>query len=116
MSKRLKTALLICMLFCLTLFGAVFAACSPTEDDPDPENPGTEEPGENPGENPGEEPEDPVPEEGRYVVTVVDENGDPVPNLTINMCNSSDGVCYIPVMTNTNGVAAFELDPGDYYF
>lgn len=115
MSKRLKTALLICMLFCLTLFGAVFAACSPTEDDPDPENPGTEEPGENPG-NPGEEPEDPVPEEGRYVVTVVDENGDPVPNLTINMCNSSDGVCYIPVMTNTNGVAAFELDPGDYYF
>ena len=43
MSKRLKTALLICMLFCLTLFGAVFAACSPTEDDPDPENPWDEQ-------------------------------------------------------------------------
>ncbi len=115
MSKRLKTALLICMLFCLTLFGAVFAACSPTEDDPDPENPGTEEPGENPG-NPGEDPgENPEPTEGTYTVTVTDENGDPVPNLMIQMCVVGEGGLCTPAVTNANGVATFDLDAGDYH-
>ena len=63
MSKRLKTVLLICALFCLSLFGAVFAACTPPEDQP------------------GHEPSTKT-----YSVTVTDTDGGTLSGVMVQMC------------------------------
>ena len=86
MSKRLRAALLVCMLFCVTLLGAVFAACTPTDEKPDD----------------GKEPETPV--EGVYSVTVEDSEGNPMSGIQVQMCDTN-GLCLLPVATDENGVA-----------
>ena len=87
MSKRLRAALLVCMLFCVTLLGAVFAACTPTDKKPD---------------DGGKEPETPV--EGVYSVTVEDSEGNPMSGIQVQMCDTND-LCLLPVATDENGVA-----------
>ena len=72
MSKRLRAALLVCMLFCVTLLGAVFAACTPTDKKPDD----------------GKEPETPV--EGVYSVTVRDAEGHPGSGIQVQMCEKNN--------------------------
>ena len=95
MSKRLKTVLLICALFCLSLFGAVFAACTPTEDQPGPE-----------------------PSTKTYSVTVTDTDGVTLSGMMVQMCvvteEGGTGLCT-PAATNANGVATFELEEGKYH-
>lgn len=86
MSKRLKAALLVCMLFCLTLFGAVFAACTPSNPDDDG-NPVVE------------------PETSTFNVTVTDAADNPLPGIQVQMCRADNGECLLPVTTNANGVA-----------
>lgn len=97
MSKRLKTVLLICALFCLSLFGAVFAACTPTEDQPGPE---------------------PEPSTKTYSVTVTDTDGVTLSGMMVQMCvvteEGGTGLCT-PAATNANGVATFELEEGKYH-
>lgn len=44
-------------------------------------------------------------EEPGYVVTVVDQDGNPVAGATVLLCD--DNMCYAPVTTNENGVAEF---------
>ena len=67
MSKRLKAALLVCMLFCLTLFGAVLAACTPSENPGDGGDPITE------------------PETATYNVTVTDAAGNKLPGIQVQL-------------------------------
>lgn len=44
-------------------------------------------------------------EEPGYVVTVVDQDGNPVAGAMVLLCD--DNKCYVPVTTNENGVAEF---------
>lgn len=44
-------------------------------------------------------------EEPGYVVTVVDQDGNPVAGAMVLLCD--DNMCYAPVTTNENGVAEF---------
>ena len=89
MSKRLRAALLVCMLFCVTLLGAVFAACTPTDKKPDD----------------GKEPETPV--EGVYSVTVKDSEGNPMSGIQVQMCDTNN-LCLLAVTTDENGVAEIQ--------
>ena len=95
MSKRLKAALLVCMLFCLTLFGAVLAACAPEDDDPIVE-----------------------PESATYNITVTDTAGTPIPGLRVQMCVVGEGgMCTLfPNATNVDGVSSYTFPTGvDYH-
>ena len=95
MSKRLKAALLVCMLFCLTLFGAVLAACAPEADDPVVE-----------------------PESATYNITVTDTAGTPIPGLRVQMCVVGEGgMCTLfPNATNVDGVSSYTFPTGvDYH-
>lgn len=96
MSKRLKAALLVCMLFCLTLFGAVLAACTPSENPGDGGDPITE------------------PETATYNVTVTDAAGNKLPGIQVQLC-TLDGTCYLPVTTNANGVATLTGPAATYH-
>lgn len=96
MSKRLKAALLVCMLFCLTLFGAVLAACTPSENPDDGGDPITE------------------PETATYNVTVTDAAGNKLPGIQVQLC-TLDGTCYLPVTTNANGVATLTGPAATYH-
>ena len=95
MSKRLKAALLVCMLFCLTLFGAVLAACAPEDDGPVVE-----------------------PESATYNITVTDTAGTPIPGLRVQMCVVGEGgMCTLfPNATNVDGVSSYTFPTGvDYH-
>lgn len=95
MSKRLKAALLVCMLFCLTLFGAVLAACAPEDDGPVVE-----------------------PESATYNITVTDTAGAPIPGLRVQMCVVGEGgMCTLfPNATNVDGVSSYTFPTGvDYH-
>ena len=46
-----------------------------------------------------------------YTITVVDNGGNPVSGVTVFICQDTEGgVCYMPVKTDENGVAAFSKD------
>ena len=47
-----------------------------------------------------------------YKITVVDEAGAPLAGATVQLCVGD--ICRLPVPTDTNGVATFELDADDY--
>ena len=92
MTKRFKTALVLCMMFCLTLFCAVFAACK------DPDEP------------------DPTPSGDSYTVTVQDESGNPLSGVSIQFCvvleDGSEGSCF-PVKTPTDSKGVVSYTPED---
>lgn len=96
MSKRLKAALLVCMLFCLTLFGAVFAACTPSENPGDGGDPITE------------------PETATYNVTVTDAAGNKLPGIQVQLCLLS-GTCLLPFTTDANGTVTLTGDATETY-
>ena len=92
MTKRFKTALVLCMMFCLTLFCAVFAACK------DPDEP------------------DPTPSGDSYTVTVQNEAGDPLSGVMIQFCvvleDGGEGSCF-PVKTPTDSKGVVNYTPED---
>lgn len=47
----------------------------------------------------------------KFVVTVVDQNGDPVPNVMVQLCKD---VCF-PCKADENGVATFNAEITDGY-
>ena len=96
MSKRLKAALLVCMLFCLTLFGAVLAACTPSENPDDGGDPITE------------------PETATYNVTVTDAAGTALPGIQVQLCLLS-GSCLLPITTDANGTVTLTGDATETY-
>ena len=96
MSKRLKAALLVCMLFCLTLFGAVLAACTPSENPGDGGDPITE------------------PETATYNVTVTDAAGTALPGIQVQLCLLS-GSCLLPITTDANGTVTLTGDATETY-
>lgn len=96
MSKRLKAALLVCMLFCLTLFGAVLAACTPSENPDDGGDPITE------------------PETATYNVTVTDAAGNKLPGIQVQLCLLS-GSCLLPITTDANGTVTLTGDVTETY-
>ena len=96
MSKRLKAALLVCMLFCLTLFGAVLAACTPSENPGDGGDPITE------------------PETATYNVTVTDAAGNKLPGIQVQLCLLS-GSCLLPITTDANGTVTLTGDVTETY-
>ena len=49
----------------------------------------------------------------RYTVYVVDQNGDPVPGVFLNIC--TDSKC-MPVQSDENGVIAFDGAPDTYHW
>ena len=96
MSKRLKAALLVCMLFCLTLFGAVLAACTPSENPDDGGDPITE------------------PETATYNVRVTDAAGTALPGIQVQLCLLS-GSCLLPFTTDANGTVTLTGDATETY-
>ena len=88
MTKRFKTALVLCMMFCLTLFCAVFAACK--------------------------DPDEPAPDS--YTVTVQNEAGDPLSGVMIQFCvvleDGGEGSCF-PVKTPTDSKGVVNYTPED---
>lgn len=88
MTKRFKTALVLCMMFCLTLFCAVFAACK--------------------------DPDEPAPDS--YTVTVQNEAGDPLSGVMIQFCvvleDGGEGSCF-PVKTPTDSKGVVSYTPED---
>ena len=96
MSKRLKAALLVCMLFCLTLFGAVLAACTPSENPGDGGDPITE------------------PETATYNVRVTDAAGTALPGIQVQLC-LLNGSCLLPFTTDANGTVTLTGDATETY-
>ena len=47
-----------------------------------------------------------------YTVTVVDEEGNPLSNATVQLCVGD--LCKLPSPTNADGVATFEFDEAEY--
>ena len=47
-----------------------------------------------------------------YTVTLVDTNNQPIVGTNVQLCVGE--ICRLPVVTDANGVATFELDPDDY--
>ena len=94
-----------CFLAVLLVFGVLFAFCA------------CEEPEQKPAETPvPTEPEITAPtEDGKidYTVKVVDENGTPVANVTVQICD--EGTCFAPLMTDAEGVAVFRLVESENY-
>ena len=48
----------------------------------------------------------------QYKVTVKDQNGDPVKDADVQMCIGE--LCKLPVSTDDNGVALFDVEEADY--
>lgn len=48
-----------------------------------------------------------------FTVTIVDQNGTPVPNVTLQFCD--DANCKLPVNTDTNGTVTATYDPSNYH-
>ena len=48
----------------------------------------------------------------QYKVTVKDQNGDPVKEAAVQMCIGDR--CKLPVFTDDNGVALFDVEEADY--
>ena len=49
-----------------------------------------------------------------FVIKVVDEDGNPVAGVKVQMCNSS-GLCKIPVTTDENGEGFYDFQTGDFH-
>ena len=47
-----------------------------------------------------------------FTVKVVDENGNPIANVYVQLCD--DAMCYMPAATDANGVATFRMAEGSY--
>ena len=47
-----------------------------------------------------------------YTVTLVDMNNQPIVGTNVQICDETG--CKLPIATDANGVATFELDPADY--
>lgn len=58
------------------------------------------------------EAEKPVEDKPSYTVTVVDQNGDPVPGASVGFCLETG---CVPVDTDDNGVATFHGAPNRYH-
>lgn len=48
-----------------------------------------------------------------YTVTIVDQNGDPVPGVTLQLCD--DEACKLPVTTDENGMATATYEASNYH-
>lgn len=46
-------------------------------------------------------------------VTIVDQNNNPVPNVTLQFCD--DANCKLPVNTDANGTVTVSYDPSNYH-
>lgn len=56
-----------------------------------------------------------APEPVTYTITVTDENGAPLQGAMVQVCvNAEDGVCFIPDVTDENGVFTMQKEPGSY--
>ena len=47
-----------------------------------------------------------------YTVKVVDAEGKPVADASVQLCN--DSTCFLPAKTNAEGVVVFQKEEGDY--
>lgn len=98
-----KMKWLIAMMLVLTMALGLVACAqpeNPTESTPkqEPSNPGSTSSSQT-------QPSSTQKEEPGYVVTVVDQDGNPVAGATVLLCD--ENMCYAPVKTNENGVAEF---------
>ena len=93
MKKILALVMALCLIFCL-------AACGSSEQTPAADN------SSQPTQNNSSVVEDTKPQ---FTVTVVDQNGDPVPNVMIQICKDT----CLPKATDANGVAKFDFESTD---
>ena len=49
-----------------------------------------------------------------YVIKVVDQDGNPIADVTVSMCDS-EGVCKLPTITDNNGKAFYPYEDGDFH-
>ena len=81
MTKKIKIVLFACLTICLAVFAVAFAACENSTEKFD----------------------------GSYTVTVVDESGNPVTGVDVQLCeveeDGSLGLCLMAVPVDENGVA-----------
>ncbi len=81
MTKKLKVVFLTCLTLCLAVVAVAFAACVSSAEEFD----------------------------GSYTVTVVDESGNPVTGVDVQLCEVEEdgtlGLCLIAVTVDENGVA-----------
>lgn len=124
MNKRKLTGLLsvLCVLLCaLVLLCACGGDKTPTDTDAETtgaETPITTDPDTNEETDPevtqSQETETPVDSKVTYTITVVDQDGNPVADVEVQMCNV-DGICLLPTVTNDSGIATFEQNEAVYY-
>ena len=53
-------------------------------------------------------------EEAPYVIKVVDQDGNPVAGVKVQMCDDS-GLCLIPTATNDEGIATYKYQEGNFH-
>lgn len=104
--KNMKRLIALMMVLTLAL---CFVAC--TEPQQNPSTTGSQEPTTSsttsePTSSSTQKEEDPEPS---HIVKVVDQDGNPVAGVAVQLC--SDGSCYLPVVTNEEGIAEF-FKPG----
>lgn len=103
MKRLLALSMVLLMMLCLCACAAANEPAKETEPTTKATEPTTE------ATEPTTEATEPV-VEPTYVVTVQDQNGDPVANAFVQLCLES---CF-PSLTDENGVANFFLDEADY--
>lgn len=119
MNKRKLTGLLsvLCVLLCaLVLFCACGTEGSTTETGSSEVTTTAPDPATDPETNEETDPETDTVADSKvtYTITVVDQDGNAVAGVEVQMCDVN-GICLLPVVTNENGIATFEQDEAVYY-
>ena len=105
MKKRLLAAvLMLCLSFGLVACGSNGATNDTQKENTESTQPNKETEKESENTNNGKI---------EYKVTVVDANGAPVANVAVQVCDEAN--CFLPVVTDANGVAVFTLAESNEY-
>ncbi len=102
--KKLKKLAIFCTALMLSLGMSAFAACNNTASSESESSASVESsvPASESEENSEEaEPTD------CYKFIVVDEAGNPVANIGIQLCTADNTMCYMPVATNADGICYY---------
>ena len=107
---------ILCLVLALVMMVGCLAACGtdePKATDPDPTTAPTNPTDPKPTEPDPTDP--PADTKKEYKVTVVDDQGNPVSGVLVQICKQS-GQCFTPSRTNDQGFAVWSLEEAaDYY-
>lgn len=101
--KKLKKLAIFCTALMLSLGMTAFAACNNTASSSESESSAPVESSAPASEENSEEAEP----TDCYKFIVVDEAGNPVANIGIQLCTADNTMCYMPVATNADGICYY---------